>query len=690
MRRKLFFVALVTIAIIAVADSFNLRLPFYDTAVLEGVEGEFLGEVKNIEDRGEKGFRLEVSLKGDKSGDVMISYYGKIERPWELLGSTIKFSASLESPQPRKNPRCFDYGKYLKSEGMDAVATLKNFEVVLQPNGIWQKAKIKLFQKKNLFLENLSEQGRGLAAGVLFGDISFLDEDVYENFRNNGTAHVLAVSGLHIGVLYGVIDKIMGKKQRKIKGAVIVLAMALMGTLASWSPSVTRASGMVLLKTYAVYTDKKYDSLSAMSLIMLSMIAINPYVLFSAGFQMSFLAAASIAFFMPHMSRKIPDSVAVMLSANLGLMPYQVFQFNFLSLTSFVANIPVVYLIGIFMPVAALDFGLFCAGVNFSLLREVTEALANGVLTVNQFTALGGKWAVDMTSPSLGFMLFLYMIMFFIASETFTIMVIRRQKLKIVMVTAIIGILSSVVGIATYDPVSDAHLVFVDVGQGDCVHLRVRDKDIMIDGGGSVNYEVGEKTLKPYLLKNGCKKLDLALATHPHTDHLKGLEELKEQGMAGEIRESVIAGSNFKLSENVFIETLWPIEIEDRQDANENCSVFMIHYNGYKILITGDLDEAGERKMLDFYGGTGKLKADILKVGHHGSPTSTCDEFLQETSPKYGVIQVGKNNYGHPNAKIIEKCSKNGTMLFRSDKNGAVGFYFNDGKIRYYKTITDN
>ena len=109
----------------------------------------------------------------------------------------------------------------------------------------------------------------------------------------------------------------------------------------------------------------------------------------------------------------------------------------------------------------------------------------------------------------------------------------------------------------------------------------------------------------------------------------------------------------------------------------------MVNYKEKKILITGDLDEEGEKKLLQKYSGTNVLKADILKLGHHGSRYSTSDEFLNEVNPKYCVIQVGKNNYGHPHTKTIEKCDKKCIILLRNDIHGAIGFSLDEEKIKY-------
>lgn len=297
-----------------------------------------------------------------------------------------------------------------------------------------------------------------------------------------------------------------------------------------------------------------------------------------------------------------------------------------------------------------------------------------------------------MISPPLWLVILLYFIMFFLASEQLEIMVHRKEQVKILFIIIVFIAFSMFIKTASYQPLKESELVFVDVGQGDCVHVKAGEKNILIDGGGKADYNIGKNTLKPYLLKNGVNYVDLSLATHRHTDHFKGLDELWQEGMADEPKTGLTAGEVFHVSENIKIETLWPLSLEDdkKQDENANCTVFMIYLNGYKILVTGDLDVAGEKKMIAHYEKSDKLKADILKIGHHGSKTSTSEDLLESVSPRFAVIQVGQNNYGHPDSKIIEKCCLKGIIVLRNDTHGAVGFSFEKNQIKCHEMIKES
>ena len=157
-----------------------------------------------------------------------------------------------------------------------------------------------------MFEKELTAETRGVIMGVLFGDTTFLDEDIYEDFRNNGTAHILAVSGLHVGILYSLYQKASGR--RNSRGGLILLALLLFsyGTLSMWSPSVTRASLMIAMNVTAKLLDLRYDMLTSMSAVAMMLIFRNPDVIYGAGFQMSFLAISSIAFIRPVIPDKIP------------------------------------------------------------------------------------------------------------------------------------------------------------------------------------------------------------------------------------------------------------------------------------------------------------------------------------------------------------------------------------------------
>ncbi len=680
MRRKLFFCALFAVAFTGIF----IRV-FDDGKSDLNVENsmKYEGKVVSIENDND-GTKLVVEIKQGQR--ALISYYGENKIGQDLYGSIISFETVLAIPKSQTNPRCFDYRLYLKSIEIDYIGTIKSLKEIKKATGLYHKYCKYLLTQKERFLNSIDDEDtKAFVDGILFGNISSLDENTYNEFKANGTAHILAVSGLHIGIIYELIQKMMGKGQGLFNIALTVFSMWSLGILTGWTPSVIRAIGLIFFKTYALNFDKRYDPLSAISLIAILMIIQNPYVVFNVSFQMSFLAVSSIIFINPHIPSKIPDFLAVIIAVNIGLAPYQAFQFNTFSITSFLANIPVVYLAGILLPITFVQFVIFLlTGFDIFLIEYVVNAVSKLLITTNKFCTFG-LGNIDVKSPSLFIIILFYLAGGFIISETFCILWIRKKAkviCSILLMILVFGIASSMTLVSPFD---DAEVVFVDVGQGACVHIKNGDKNILIDGGGKSDYQVGRKIVKPYLLKNRIGKVDLAIATHKHTDHYQGLKELREDSIIDKIEDGLWAGKLFKISDQVYLETLWPLTNEEakNQEENKNCSVFMLYYMGKKVLITGDLDSDGESKMVEAYKNTGKLKADILAAGHHGSQYSTSKVFLEEVNPQYCVIQVGKNNYGHPHTKTIENLEEKCIIILRNDIHGAIGFSLDEANIGY-------
>ena len=260
----------------SIADNHNLILQ-------NEREGIYEGKVVSV-DVGESNTKLVIDT-GDK-GQILLSYYGEESFGQELLGTAIKFETTLSIPKGKTNPRCFDYRLYLKSMGIDYVGNTTKIVRLKDADNQYDRFCRFLMAKKEGFLESIKNTDtRNFVEGILFGNTDRLDEDVYDQFKINGTAHILAVSGLHIGIMYELIQRLLGKKQSLLKAIITVSIMVSLGIVMEWTPSVSRAIGLILIKMYAQYFDKRYDSLTAISLIAIIMIAVNPYVVFSPQFE---------------------------------------------------------------------------------------------------------------------------------------------------------------------------------------------------------------------------------------------------------------------------------------------------------------------------------------------------------------------------------------------------------------------
>ncbi len=251
----------------------------------------------------------------------------------------------------------------------------------------------------------------------------------------------------------------------------------------------------------------------------------------------------------------------------------------------------------------------------------------------------------------------------------------------------------------------------IDVGQGDStLIITQQDIKIVIDGGGDENYDVGEKVLIPYLLSKGVYKLDYVIISHFDTDHVGGIialaEKLKVKNIIIGIQSTnsknleklleivnnkkinliiVSKGDRINIDQTTYIDILWPNnkKIILPNELNNNSIVCKINLFEKSILFTGDIEEIAEKEIVEEYKKTNLLKADILKVAHHGSITSSTKIFLNEVSPKIALIGVGENNkFNHPSEEIIRRLEENKCKIYRTDEDGEVQLKINKKEIK--------
>lgn len=733
-----------------------------DCEMLKLAEGKHVisGKIISVERKengtGQKYIQMKVDVDETEAGvlkekeRVLLKYYGSGDKD-KLINNyssaapsdQIKAAVKLEIPQGRRNPRGFDYALYLKSLGINVTAYAERIEFIHHDNKNFSRAKRKVFMTKESYLNKLAyetdEETSALMRAILFGEKSELDEEVTEEFRENGIAHILAVSGLHVGIIYAFFNSIwLWKKKKAYFISVMVFFTGYM-FLASFSPSVVRAVCMIGLHILAQITDRRYDIISAASLVTILMLTRNPFALFNVGFQMSFLAVFSIAMLLP-IFRKVYNGIFLCsISVQTGLMPYLMYMFNCMPAAAVFINLPAAMLAGVLVPAGVCAMFL-CKmnGMLFAGLAVIIHIFCDVLLLLNSFAAVNTAGAFYVCSPNICFLCAFYISFFVFLSEECRMLILRRKKKMILIIISAIIIISVAFGLVSADNIKDAELVFLDVGQGDAVHLCVRDgvfgseglfgtglftdeKNYLFDGGGSDSYNVGKKTLKSYLLKNGVKKLDGAFVTHLHTDHYKGIVELCREGMVDKLY--LYEGNKCKaqqimnetgLDEDALVylyqgnrvwfgqsnaEILWPEKktdseyekmITDEENENEMSMVIRIYHKGMSAIITGDIDAELMDLLTERHRRDNLLKCDILKVPHHGSKYSWSDAFTDSVSPEYAVIQVGKNNYGHPAPEIIEKYLNRGIKVMCNDQHGAIGFFEGKGSEIMVECMADS
>ena len=702
MRRPAVLIAFIMAVAILVTDS----ITGYTSDYLEGLEGNnaaVTGRVVSIVKKDDEYFKLQlsdVSIISDNGArsykkKILVNVYSDIADYRTVLWDRVYITGEVSIPKERSNPGTFDYRRYLKSIGIRCIITAENIENVKKAGGIAALLKTAKCRTADIFESALGDES-AVVMGLLFGETSGIDEDIIETFRRGGTAHVLAVSGLHLGLLYSFLCRFKRKKRSIPADIAIVLALTAYTALAGFTASVVRACLMIFIHITGNHLNRRYDLISSTCVSMIIILAINPMQIYSAGFQMSFLAVITLGVMIPLIQKKIKGILLPMIAVQTGMVPYTMYVFNYVSLTSIISNIPVYFIAAAMIP-AGISVIAFCwLPVIARPAAMITGLFVKLLLWCNDFTYMGGVFTFDVVSPSVIFLAVYYIFIFYMCSEAGQIALIRRNYKKIAAVFAAAVICGAVCSVYLSDGFEKTDMVFVDVGQGDCLHIKAGGKNLLIDGGGSFNYNVGKSTLKPYLLKNGVTKIDMAIATHLHTDHYQGLKELsqtyriKKLGVyeANRVNENhlkkefktdeilyLAAGDVINIGRNVSVEVLSPDRGNplDEKDENKNSLVLRVNIKGSSVLMTGDIDEKGEKTLI----ADTDIKADILKIAHHGSRYSSCEKFIAVAAPKIAVIQVGKNTYGHPSEEVIKRLEEHKITVLRNDEQGAVGIRVN-------------
>ena len=264
----------------------------------------------------------------------------------------------------------------------------------------------------------------------------------------------------------------------------------------------------------------------------------------------------------------------------------------------------------------------------------------------------------------------------------------------------------------------DLKIHFIDVGQGDSTFIITpQNKTILIDGGGSEfsDYDVGKNTLLPYILDRGYTKIDYVIISHFDNDHVAGiltiLEELKVERVyiskQGKINENykkfvkivneknikvkyVNAGDRVNIEKNLYLDIIWPCNTLITENVlNNNSIVCKLNYGEISMLFTGDIEKIAENEILQYWKNNENiLKADILKVAHHGSKTSSTLEFIEKVRPQICLIGVGKNNkFGHPNENVLQSLESLKARIYRTDESGEISINIRGKNLKIEKHI---
>ena len=624
------------------------------------------------------------------------------EKSFEL-GDMISFYGELKLPMRNTNPKLYNYKLSLLSDKIHTTMTIKDFSIHLLERRPSIKYKVRSsFEKdvSDLFNLYLNEKNAPLIPSIILGKSSLLEEEDLLKYRELGLAHILAVSGLHIGIISSFLIFVISRMgvNRKIN---IVLSLSIIwiyGFLIGFPPSTLRASIMFTILIYSSLIHEPYDSINTIMVSMLISLFINPFWLFDIGFQLSYMATLSIVVLTPNIIKmfypfknKIIMAVASILSVNMGLLPIQSYYFNRIPILGLFANLVTIPLLSLSL---VLGISMIAFNYTFSFLNIGLGALLNSILNLQYIIVeILHRIPIDsikVFSPDMLFCL-LYFIVLGIAFNIINFNYYRTGVKRAILYYLLILVSWNVIIISMDQRIE---IDFIDVGQGDSILIKTQDSSYLMDTGGSLmsSFDIGQNITLPYIEKLGLMSLDGVIITHFDEDHYQGLYALMKEieikniyasyipdniNLLNEISSKNIPITVLKendlirLDKNTTLRVIWPFfnGDKDRYISNDKSLVSKLSYKSFNILFTGDIEKDVEAKILD------KLDDDIniLKVPHHGSATSSSIDFLNSILPEYSIISVGRyNRYNHPNKEVIERLESLHSTIYRTDEMGMV------------------
>jgi len=644
------------------------------------------------------------------------------------LGDTVSGIGTMNTLRGKRNPGEFDFKKYYVRKGIfgrlysntDQVKlSEKNWDVSL--SGFYLRVRTAI--KKRLASAIGPESG--LLTALILGDKSLVDPEVKQSFVRTGVIHVLAVSGLHVGFILILLIS-LARLFRVPWGwdrIFLLLGLLFYVGLTGGKPSVVRASIMAGLYLLAPVVNRPVNIWNIIALAALAILVADPLALQDLGFQLSFTSVISIIVLYEQLQRILPERLKVSrirnkgiqytwalflvsLSAQIGTLPLIAYYFHRVSMVAFLANLIIVPLVGVLLATGFLIILIgWLPGLGVVLgqaawfLTKVIQTLADSFSTV-KFAMIPIKAWEPVT-----------ILTYYVLLTGFFLLLqpqYRRKGIILLLLVANVVVWRQAVSKPGWN------VLFLDVGEGDAAVIAFPDgKAMLIDGGSRTRFrDYGAQTVVPLLEYFGIHQLTWLVATHPHNDHIGGLLSVTDAFPVDTVweittgfRSSTSEQLNKQLQENGSViqyptagtvKRLGPYELaiffnpitnlpSSSKNMNNQSLVFKLVMGKVAIIFPGDLEQEGEA-VLTSYGDW--LKADLLKVAHHGAATGTTVPFLNLIQPELALVSVGeRNKFGHPAPFILKRLEKAGTKIHRTDKQGAL-WIWTDG--RTYREINWN
>ncbi|WP_221565694.1 DNA internalization-related competence protein ComEC/Rec2 [Alkalihalobacillus sp. TS-13] len=637
-------------------------------------------------------------------------------------GDVCRFSGALELPDANRNFYGFNYRTYLKNTfNIHWIFKTTKLSITECVRGKGILTALHRFRQDSIgkINEEFPVGLRGMMNTLIFGDRNGIEEDLQERYQSLGLIHLLAVSGLHVGTILGLIYFLLIRAGVVKETAlwILLLSLPFIILLTGGAPSVIRAGLMAAVVCLILLLRIKMTTFNQMCMILLGLLLFKPTYIYSIGFQLSFLITALLILSSKTILRDLSLYKQLMYGsfiaqiASLPLVLWNFYEFSIWSLPLNMIFIP--FMTIVLLPCILLTFFMFLLipfpmwelpstflSFIFKCLHLVMQWVDNlplGLMTLGRPNAI---------------LLFGIVLSFYYLLVSWELN-FKRLLLPFIFIMLLIGI-----QFVHQKLNANAYVTFLDVGQGDAIviELPFRKAVYVIDTGGIIHFnqekwmersnefDTGEDIVADFLKARGIRKVDALILSHGDLDHIGGTEGLLE-----EVRvEQVVYGKSDHLeaSELAFLKGLGtPIQLleenvswkigsssfqtlnpgQARESRNNRSLVLYADIHDNTFLFTGDIDHNIEERILKDYP---TLEVDYVKVAHHGSDTSTSQPFINRINPKASFISVGANNrYNHPSSSVIERLENHNIDIFRTDEHGAIMVIISPDQTRI-KTVS--
>lgn len=671
---------------------------------LESQKITVLGTISSVVENHKKPntkFNFNISKIYNNSAEWQLP--ATVQLSWQTAAKTLqpgdiwKLCVKLKRPRNYANPGSFDTERYFFQQrvvGLGYVVPDINNQkihssVLLYPIN-YLRQELAKFLNSNL----KSERFQPILLSLLLGMRANISKEYYEVLQSTGTAHLLAISGLHLSVLAAMVFMSLRFMWRWMPKQFVVfsapslaassalIVCSIYALLAGFSVATQRAIIMLSIFFIGIIFKRKIAAWHAYYLAILLVIIWDPLAILTFGFWFSFLATGLLLYALQqskHVKQpwyKLYHWLQPQLVLTLGLLPCSVLFFAKVSSVGPIANLIAVPWVSL----TVLPLGLL-AILIIPLMPQLSVMLlklANLSLT------------------------YLWVILQKLASVPMYMWTLPDKHMPLIIVCSVVGILwlfaprgvpgrwLGILGLAPLFfvgsvtiPYGHAEFTLLDVGQGLATVIRTQKHVLIYDTGAkiSADFDLGSRVVAPYLSNVGAKTIDMIMISHGDNDHAGGAAGIlskftvhdilaSEELDLGQSIRPCIAGQTWEW-DGVRFTVLHPEENAYYRKRNDRSCVLMVQAGKHKALLTGDIEKSSEYKLINNYGQ--HLQADVMLVPHHGSKTSSSIEFLQIVQPKYALIPVGyKNQYGHPKAEVLQRYQEQDIKILRTEEHGAI------------------